>query len=83
MCPSRWLVGMNGLFKEIAKDLVKVEPTNKLPISPGPQVAVKTSISFGSILFLSNKSLIYQFLNILIIFWARNNLKLFKKYDFM
>ena len=51
MCPSRWLVGMNGLLKEIAKDLVKVDPTNKLPISPGPQVAVKTSISFGSIFY--------------------------------
>ena len=46
---------MNGLLKEIAKDLVKVEPTNKLPISPGPQVAVKTSISFGSIFLLLNK----------------------------
>ena len=42
--------------KEIAKDLVKVEPTNKLPISPGPQVAVKTSISFGSIFLLWNNN---------------------------
>ena len=41
---------MNGLLKEIAKDLEKVEPTNKLPISPGPQVAVKASISL--VLFL-------------------------------
>ena len=45
---------MNGLLKEIAKDLVKVEPTNKLPISPGPLVAVKTSIPLGSIFLLLN-----------------------------
>ena len=49
---------MNGLLKEIAKDLVKVEPTNKLPISPGPQVAVKTSITFGSIFLLLKKSFV-------------------------
>ena len=27
MCPSRWLVGMNGLLKEIAKDLENVNST--------------------------------------------------------
>ena len=31
---------MKGLFAPIDKAFAKVEPTNKAPISPGPQVAV-------------------------------------------
>ena len=55
------MIDWNEWFlKEIAKDFVKVDPTNKLPISPGPQVAVKTSISFGSIFLLLKQFICYN-----------------------
>ena len=45
MCPSKWLIGIKGFFVPRANDFVKVEPTNKPPIRPGPQVAQNKSIS--------------------------------------
>ena len=53
-CPSKWLTGKNGLLKPIDNDFVKVDPTSKLPINPGPQVEANTSIFFGSIFGLLN-----------------------------
>ena len=58
MCPSKWLTGIKGLLKFIDKDFVNVDPTNKLPINPGPHVAQNTSIWLGSIYFLLNKFIV-------------------------
>ena len=40
-----WLIGTNGLFVPIARDLANVDPIKSGPINPGPHVAAKTSIS--------------------------------------
>ena len=46
------------LSKAYDNDFVKVEPTNKLPINPGPQVAQNMSIFSGSIFGLLNKLIV-------------------------